>query len=180
MVVNRHVQEEMEKRYAHLVSRLTSLKTESEETWKTIETAEKTLMEMINTRDYDCAHYFVDEPRPDNKQPESIMIKMKADRQETEDFYLSVSFAFHDLLQCDFVDKDGNDRYCTRDQCALHLKLLNFQKFREYTLGSNLITRLQARYELMRKALGDETQASSSPTPTRSGHCGTCVLVIRK
>ncbi|KAK8383022.1 hypothetical protein O3P69_011505 [Scylla paramamosain] len=130
VVVNRHVQEEMEKRYAHLVSRLTSLKTESEETWKTIETAEKTLMEMINTRDYDCAHYFVDEPRPDNKQPESIMIKMKADRQETEDFYLS--------------------------------------KFREYTLGSNLITRLQARYELMRKALGDETQASSSPTPTRN------------
>lgn len=92
MVVNRHVQEEMEKRYAHLVSRLTSLKTESEETWKTIETAEKTLMEMINQRDYDCAHYFVDEPRPDNKQPESMLIKMKADRQETEDFYLSVSF----------------------------------------------------------------------------------------
>lgn len=90
-MVNRHVQEEMEKRYAHLVSRLTSLKTESEETWKTIETAEKTLMEMINTRDYDCAHYFVDEPRPDNKQPESMLIKMKADRQETEDFYLSVS-----------------------------------------------------------------------------------------
>ncbi|XP_050711078.1 SLIT-ROBO Rho GTPase-activating protein 1-like isoform X3 [Eriocheir sinensis] len=130
VVVNRHVQEEMEKRYAHLVSRLTSLKTESEETWKTIETAEKTLMEMINQRDYDCAHYFVDEPRPDNKQPESMLIKMKADRQETEDFYLS--------------------------------------KFREYTLGSNLITRLQARYELMRKALGDETQASSSPTPTRN------------
>ncbi|XP_071548706.1 SLIT-ROBO Rho GTPase-activating protein 1-like isoform X4 [Panulirus ornatus] len=130
VVVNRQVQEEMEKRYAHLVSRLTSLKTESEETWKTIETAEKTLMEMINTRDYDCAHYFIDEPRPDNKQPESMLIKMKADRQETEDFYLG--------------------------------------KFREYTLGSNLITRLQARYELMRKALGDETQTTSSPTPTRN------------
>nr|XP_053635942.1 SLIT-ROBO Rho GTPase-activating protein 1-like isoform X5 [Cherax quadricarinatus] len=130
VVVNRQVQEEMEKRYAHLVSRLTSLKTESEETWKTIETAEKTLMEMINQRDYDCAHYFIDEPRPDNKQPESMLIKMKADRQETEDFYLS--------------------------------------KFREYTLGSNLITRLQARYELMRKALGDETQTTSSPTPTRN------------
>lgn len=97
-MVNRHVQEEMEKRYAHLVSRLTSLKTESEETWKTIETAEKTLMEMINTRDYDCAHYFVDEPRPDNKQPESMLIKMKADRQETEDFYLSVSLICLDVL----------------------------------------------------------------------------------
>lgn len=130
VVVNRQVQEEMEKRYAHLVSRLTSLKTESEETWKTIETAEKTLMEMINQRDYDCAHYFIDEPRADNKQPESMLIKMKADRQETEDFYLG--------------------------------------KFREYVLGGNLITRLQARYELMRKALGDETHTTSSPTPTRN------------
>ncbi|XP_066956078.1 SLIT-ROBO Rho GTPase-activating protein 1-like isoform X5 [Macrobrachium rosenbergii] len=130
VIVNRQVQEEMEKRYAHLVNRLTSLKTESEETWKTIETAEKTLMEMINTRDYDVAHYFVDEPRPDNKQPESMLIKMKADRQETEDFYLG--------------------------------------KFREYTVGSNLICRLQARYELMRRALGAENQNTSSPTPTRN------------
>lgn len=98
VVVNRQVQEEMEKRYAHLVSRLTSLKTESEETWKTIETAEKTLMEMINQRDYDCAHYFIDEPRADNKQPESMLIKMKADRQETEDFYLGVS----NMIKLDF------------------------------------------------------------------------------
>ncbi|CAL4060574.1 unnamed protein product, partial [Meganyctiphanes norvegica] len=130
VVVNRSIQEEMEKRYAHLVERLTSLKTESEETWKTIETAEKTLMDMISQRDYDVAHYFADEQRHDTKQPESMLIKQKADRQETEDFYLG--------------------------------------KFRDYTLGSNLIIRLQARYELMRKSLGDETQATSSPTPTRS------------
>lgn len=100
VVVNRQVQEEMEKRYAHLVSRLTSLKTESEETWKTIETAEKTLMEMINQRDYDCAHYFIDEPRADNKQPESMLIKMKADRQETEDFYLGVKKMIYTFLVC--------------------------------------------------------------------------------
>ncbi|KAK4307148.1 hypothetical protein Pmani_021070, partial [Petrolisthes manimaculis] len=132
VVVTRQVQEEMEKRYAHLVSRLTSLKTESEETWKTIETAERTLVEMTGTRDYDVAHYFVEEPRGGDlsRQPEAALIKMKADRQETEEFYLS--------------------------------------KFREYTLGSNLITRLQARYELMRKALGDDTQTTSSPTPTRN------------
>ncbi|XP_076035046.1 SLIT-ROBO Rho GTPase-activating protein 1-like isoform X5 [Oratosquilla oratoria] len=130
VVVPRSVQEEMEKRYAHLVARLTSLKTESEETWKTIETAEKTLMDMVNTRDYDVAHYFVDEPRPETKQPEAMILKLRADRQETEDFYLS--------------------------------------KFQDYTLGGNLITRLQARYELMRKALGNENQSTSSPTPTRN------------
>ena len=89
--ITRQVQEELEKRYEHLVSRLTGLKTESEETWKTIETAEKTLMDMINTRDYDVAHYFVDDPRPESKQPEAMVLKLRADHQETEEFYLSVS-----------------------------------------------------------------------------------------
>ena len=84
------IQEEMEKRYAHLVGRLTNLKTESEETWKTIETAEKTLLEMINARDYDIAHWFSEEPRIEPKEPESVVLKRKADRQETEEFYLSV------------------------------------------------------------------------------------------
>ena len=89
--VTHPIQEEMEKRYAHLVTRLTNLKTESEENWKTIETAEKTLLEMINTRDYDIAHYFSDEPRIEAKEPESVIVKRKADRQETEEFYLGVS-----------------------------------------------------------------------------------------
>lgn len=106
MVVTRQVQEEMEKRYAHLVSRLTSLKTESEETWKTIETAERTLVEMTGTRDYDVAHYFVDEPKGDlSRQPEAALIKMKADRQETEEFYLSVSFNFIFIIVHDYIFK---------------------------------------------------------------------------
>ncbi|MCL4124875.1 UNVERIFIED_CONTAM: hypothetical protein GTU68_002909, partial [Idotea baltica] len=130
VLVTHPIQEEMEKRYAHLVSRLTNLKTESEENWKTIETAEKTLLQMINARDYDIAHYFTDEARPDTKTPEAVIVKRKADRQETEEFYLG--------------------------------------KFRDYTLGSNLICRLQARFDLMRKSLGDENQAMSSPTPTRN------------
>lgn len=104
MVVTRQVQEEMEKRYAHLVSRLTSLKTESEETWKTIETAERTLVEMTGTRDYDVAHYFVDEPKGDlSRQPEAALIKMKADRQETEEFYLSVSSHFILVVVHDYI-----------------------------------------------------------------------------
>ena len=45
--------------------------------------------------------------------------------------------------------------------------LVFLQKFRDYTLGGNLITRLQARYEALRRALGNETHAASSPAPTR-------------
>uniref|UniRef100_A0A6A7FXW2 SLIT-ROBO Rho GTPase-activating protein 1-like n=3 Tax=Hirondellea gigas TaxID=1518452 RepID=A0A6A7FXW2_9CRUS len=130
--VTREVQEDIEKRYAHLVKRLTGLKTESEENWKTIETAEKTLLEMLNRRDYDVAHYFSDEAAKNMELriPETGTMKLRADHQETEAFYLN--------------------------------------KFREYTVGSNLICRLQSRYEVLRRALGDEHTNTASPTPTRA------------
>ncbi|KAF2366812.1 SH3 domain [Trinorchestia longiramus] len=131
--VTREVQEEIEKRHAHLVSRLTGLRAESEENWKTIETAEKTLLEMLNRRDYDVAHFFSDEAAKNAVElrvPEAGTMKLRADHQETEAFYLN--------------------------------------KFREYTLSSNLICRLQSRYELLRCALGDDHASTASPTPARS------------
>ncbi|XP_047735502.1 SLIT-ROBO Rho GTPase-activating protein 1 isoform X3 [Hyalella azteca] len=131
--VTREVQEEIEKRHAHLVSRLTGLRAESEENWKTIETAEKTLLEMLNRRDYDVAHFFSDEAvknASEMRVPEAGSMKLRADHQETEAFYLN--------------------------------------KFREYTLSSNLICRLQSRYELLRRALGDDHASSASPTPARA------------
>ena len=102
MMVTREVQEEMEKRLAHLVSRLSGLKAESEENWKTIETAEKTLLEMLNKRDYDVAHYFSDEAakNAELRIPEAGTMKLRADHQETEAFYLNVSHQMHCMLGC--------------------------------------------------------------------------------
>lgn len=94
MQVTREIQEEMEKRYAHLLSRLTGLKAESEENWKTIETAEKTLLESLNKRDYDVAHYFSEEAAKNVSElrvPEAGTMKLRADHQETEAFYLNVN-----------------------------------------------------------------------------------------
>lgn len=83
--------QEMESRLQQLEQRLTSLRTESEEVWKTLETAESTLLEMLTAKDYNCTGYFGENAIPASKPPETVSIKLRADRQETEDFYLTVS-----------------------------------------------------------------------------------------
>lgn len=84
----------MEARLGQLEKRVTTLRAESEEVWKTLETAESTLLEMFNTKDYDCSGYFGENSMPISKLPETVSIKLRADRQETEEFYLSVNNCF--------------------------------------------------------------------------------------
>lgn len=131
------IQEDLEQRLRHLNQRLTSLKIESEEIWKTLETAEHSLLDMITAKDYDCSSLFEEDSANKNglKTPETLTLKLRADRQETEDFYVN--------------------------------------KFREYSLGSNLIARLQAKADLLQQALGndDKSEVVGSPASTpRSAH----------
>lgn len=107
------VREEFESRYLQLHKRLTSLRAESEEVWKTLETAESSLMEMISAKDYDVTPYFAaaatidDDKFPPStapfKQPEAALLKLRADRQETEDFYLNVFIIFNDTLKDNLI-----------------------------------------------------------------------------
>ncbi|XP_043474331.1 SLIT-ROBO Rho GTPase-activating protein 1-like isoform X2 [Leptopilina heterotoma] len=80
---------EMEQRLSQLQQRVTTLRTESEEVWKTLETAEASLLEMLTAKDYDCSRYFGENAVPTWKPPETLQIKLRADRQETEEFYLA-------------------------------------------------------------------------------------------
>ncbi|KAF7287489.1 SLIT-ROBO Rho GTPase-activating protein 1-like isoform X2 [Rhynchophorus ferrugineus] len=80
---------EMESRLTQLQQRVTSLRTESEEVWKTLETAETTLLDMLSAKDYDCSGYFGENAQLLSKPPESVSMKARSDRQETEDFYLT-------------------------------------------------------------------------------------------
>lgn len=89
--IQKVLHQEMESRLQQLQQRVTSLRAESEEVWKTLETAESTLLEMLNAKDYDCSSYFGENAMPACKPPETVSIKQRADRQETEEFYLTVS-----------------------------------------------------------------------------------------
>ncbi|XP_076244774.1 SLIT-ROBO Rho GTPase-activating protein 1 isoform X2 [Calliopsis andreniformis] len=80
---------EMEQRLTQLQQRVTSLRTESEEVWKTLETAEASLLEMLTAKDYDCSRYFGENAVSTSRPPETLQIKLRADRQETEEFYLT-------------------------------------------------------------------------------------------
>ncbi|XP_054719949.1 SLIT-ROBO Rho GTPase-activating protein 1-like isoform X2 [Uloborus diversus] len=127
ITVEKPIQDELEQRFKLVNNRLTSLKTESEEVWKTLETAEKTLLEMLSTKDFDCTLLFEEDAanRTSLKQPETVALKRRADKQETEDFYLN--------------------------------------KFSEYIMTNNLISRLQAKSDLIRRGLGIEGEEPVLP-----------------
>ena len=86
-IMQKSVIEELEVRKQKLKERLATLKVDSEEIWKSMESAEKTLSEMVSTTDYDTTRFFVEEDRNFQREPEAIVQKLKADRQEIEDFY---------------------------------------------------------------------------------------------
>lgn len=81
---------EMEQRLLHLGQRVGTLRTESEEIWKTLETAEINLLEILNTKDYDSSSHFGD-GTTQAARPDNLTLKLKSDKQETEEFYITVS-----------------------------------------------------------------------------------------
>jgi len=85
------VLDELGSRKQKLAERLMQLKAESEEIWKSMESAEKTLGDIVAANDYDTTRYFVEEDRAALKDNESTLQRQKADRREIEDFYMSVS-----------------------------------------------------------------------------------------
>jgi SLIT-ROBO Rho GTPase activating protein len=107
--MTKSLKDELETRLCQLQNRITSLRTESEEVWKTMETAERSLLDMLTAKDFDANQYFgADNATPPNaslsstlglalapqtpshKAPETLSLKLKADKQETEEFYLGV------------------------------------------------------------------------------------------
>ena len=80
------IRNELEQRLIQLHRRLEALRTESDECWKTLETAENSLLEMLTARDWDTAGYF-DLTRAVQKED---IAKLRAERVETDEFHLQV------------------------------------------------------------------------------------------
>ena len=55
--IHKPVAEELESRKRKLAERLGSLRAESEEIWKSLEAAEKTLLEMVSCNDFDTTRW---------------------------------------------------------------------------------------------------------------------------
>ncbi|XP_035912577.1 SLIT-ROBO Rho GTPase-activating protein 1-like isoform X2 [Anopheles stephensi] len=80
--------QEMESRLMQLEQRVNNLRMESEEIWKTLETAEINLLDILNTKDYDCAGAFGDGAVAFQK-PENTSVKLRSDKNEIEEFYIT-------------------------------------------------------------------------------------------
>ncbi|KAM7055650.1 SLIT-ROBO Rho GTPase-activating protein 1 isoform 5-T5 [Acridotheres tristis] len=134
------VQAELMLRYQQLQSRLATLKIENEEVKKTTEATLQTIQDMVTIEDYDVSECF-----QHSRSTESV----KSTVSET---YLS---------KPSIAKRRANQQ---------ETEQFYFMKFREYLEGSNLITKLQAKHDLLKRTLGEGHRAEYMTT--RCYHSG--------
>uniref|UniRef100_A0A7N8Y5C2 SLIT-ROBO Rho GTPase activating protein 1a n=1 Tax=Mastacembelus armatus TaxID=205130 RepID=A0A7N8Y5C2_9TELE len=117
-------------RFQQLQSRLATLKIENEEIKKTSEATLTTIQDMVTIEDYD------------------------------------VSECFHHSRSTESVKSTVSETYLSKPSIAKRranqqeTEQFYFMKFREYLEGSNLITKLQAKHDLLKRTLGEGTDTT--------------------
>ncbi|XP_031420377.1 SLIT-ROBO Rho GTPase-activating protein 1 isoform X1 [Clupea harengus] len=128
------VQAELMLRFQQLQSRLATLNIENEEVKKTSEATLTTVQDMVTVEDYD------------------------------------VSESFHHSRSTESVRSSVSDTYLSKPSLAKRRANLQeteqfyFMKFREFLEGSNLISKLQAKHDLLKRALGEGYRAEYMTT----------------
>uniref|UniRef100_A0AAQ5YA91 SLIT-ROBO Rho GTPase activating protein 1b n=1 Tax=Amphiprion ocellaris TaxID=80972 RepID=A0AAQ5YA91_AMPOC len=132
------VQAELTLRLTQLQTRLASLKIENEEVKKTWGATLTTLQDMTVLDDYDVSQSFTHSP-----SSESV-------KSSVSDGYLN---------KPSLAKRRANQQ---------ETELFYFTKFREYLEGSNLISKLQAKHDILKKALAE---GKTSPIPLLVESC---------
>ncbi|XP_034962462.1 SLIT-ROBO Rho GTPase-activating protein 3 isoform X2 [Zootoca vivipara] len=131
------VQTELLMRYHQLQSRLATLKIENEEVRKTLDATMQTLQDMLTVEDFDVSDAF-----QHSRSTESV----KSAASET---YMS---------KLNIAKRRANQQ---------ETEMFYFTKFKEYLNGSNLITKLQAKHDLLKQTLGEGERAECGTTRGR-------------
>lgn len=131
------VQTELLMRYHQLQSRLATLKIENEEVRKTLDATMQTLQDMLTVEDFDVSDAF-----QHSRSTESV----KSAASET---YMS---------KINVAKRRANQQ---------ETEMFYFTKFKEYVNGSNLITKLQAKHDLLKQTLGEGERAECGTTRGR-------------
>ncbi|XP_066554186.1 SLIT-ROBO Rho GTPase-activating protein 3 isoform X2 [Amia ocellicauda] len=131
------VQTELLMRYHQLQSRLATLKIENEEVRKTLDATMQTLQDMLTVEDFDVSDAF-----QHSRSTESI----KSAASET---YMS---------KINIAKRRANQQ---------ETEVFYFTKFKEYLNGSNLITKLQAKHDVLKQTLGEGERAECGTTRGR-------------
>ncbi|MGH0162969.1 UNVERIFIED_CONTAM: hypothetical protein FKN15_044199 [Acipenser sinensis] len=128
------VQTELLMRYHQLQSRLASLKIENEEVRKTLDATMQTLQDMLTVEDFDVSDAF-----QHSRSTESI-------KSATSETYMS---------KINIAKRRSNQQ---------ETEVFYFTKFKEYLNGSNLITKLHAKHDLLKQTLGEGERAECGTT----------------
>uniref|UniRef100_A0A674NR88 SLIT-ROBO Rho GTPase-activating protein 1 n=1 Tax=Takifugu rubripes TaxID=31033 RepID=A0A674NR88_TAKRU len=130
-------------RFQQLQSRLATLKIENEEIKKTSEATLTTIQDMVTIEDYDVSECF-----HHSRSTESV-------RSTVSETYLS---------KPSIAKRRANQQ---------ETEQFYFMKFREYLEGSNLISKLQAKHDLLKRSLGESHRADYMTTRYLKNHTGT-------
>uniref|UniRef100_A0A671S870 SLIT-ROBO Rho GTPase-activating protein 1-like n=1 Tax=Sinocyclocheilus anshuiensis TaxID=1608454 RepID=A0A671S870_9TELE len=117
------VQAELLLRFQQLQSRLSTLKIENEEVKKTSEATLSTIQDMVNMEDYDVSESF-----QHSRSTESV-------KSSVSDTYLS---------KPSLAKRRANQQ---------ETELFYFTKLKEYLEGSNLIAKLQAKHDMLKRSI---------------------------
>ncbi|MEE6501991.1 hypothetical protein FKM82_004382 [Ascaphus truei] len=131
------VQMELLVRYHQLQSRLTTLKIENEEVRKTLDATMQTMQDMLTVEDFDVSDAF-----QHSRSTESI-------KSATSEIYMS---------KVNISKRRANQQ---------ETESFYFSKFKEFLNGSNLITKLQAKHDLLKQTLGEGERADYGTTRGR-------------
>ncbi|XP_040850819.1 SLIT-ROBO Rho GTPase-activating protein 3 isoform X2 [Ochotona curzoniae] len=131
------VQTELLMRHHQLQSRLATLRIENEEVRKTLDATMQTLQDMLTVEDFDVSDAF-----QHSRSTESV----KSAASET---YMS---------KINIAKRRANQQ---------ETEMFYFTKFKEYVNGSNLITKLQAKHDLLKQTLGEGERAECGTTRGR-------------
>uniref|UniRef100_A0A8D0GRW9 SLIT-ROBO Rho GTPase-activating protein 2 n=1 Tax=Sphenodon punctatus TaxID=8508 RepID=A0A8D0GRW9_SPHPU len=130
------VQSELVQRCQQLQSRLSTLKIENEEVKKTMEATLQTIQDIVTIEDFDVSDCF---------QYSNSMESVKSTVSET------------------FMSKPSIAKRRANQQ---ETEQFYFTKMKEYLEGRNLITKLQAKHDLLQKTLGESESVSGRRSST--------------
>ncbi|KAJ8265404.1 hypothetical protein COCON_G00145030 [Conger conger] len=128
------VQTELLMRYHQLQSRLATLRIENEEVRKTLDATMQTLQDMLTVDDFDVSDSF-----QHSRSTESV-------RSAACESYMS---------KINISKRRANQQ---------ETEMFYFTKFKEFLNGSNLITKLQAKHDLLKQTLGEGERAECGTT----------------
>ncbi|XP_073671015.1 SLIT-ROBO Rho GTPase-activating protein 1b isoform X2 [Paramisgurnus dabryanus] len=131
------VQAELLLRFQQLQSRLSTLKIENEEVKKTSEATLSTIQDMVNMEDYDVSESF-----QHSRSTESV-------KSSVSDTYLS---------KPSLAKRRANQQ---------ETELFYFTKLKEYLEGSNLIAKLQAKHDMLKRSIAEGYRADIMTTSRR-------------